>query len=160
MEQYILDQCLCCLLCLIIGFSAGLLYEFPRIFRKTVKHNFYLIIVEDFLFCIVVGFFFILYSYSLSDGIIRWYYFGGAICGFLIYHATLGSIVAKRTVRIVNIIRKSAHFLRKILFSPLAKSVNFVIMFVRKLFRLPKKKKKKPKKTRKTTKTELKYTAY
>ena len=164
MEIYISDQCLQFLLCAGLGGGMAILYEFPRILRQMFSHSFPWVVVEDILYCVISSFFFILISYSVSDGIIRWYYYAGALLGFIIYWFSVGVLVRESTVIIIGYIKKTVRIFYNKCIKPLAKFLKMLIIpivgfckHIRKLtFMLFKKKKKKP--TKQKTQTSMRGT--
>lgn len=77
------------------GVIIGILFDFFRILRRTIKTSNFITYVEDILFWILTGFL-ILYSiWYFNNGEIRIYMFLGIILGVLIYMLTLSSILIK-----------------------------------------------------------------
>lgn len=65
------------------------IYDCLRIARRLVKHNLFLISVEDFLFWIGTGVYLFIEIYHTSDGSIRWFFVIGVMGGvFLSYLMT------------------------------------------------------------------------
>ena len=77
------------------GVIIGILFDFFRILRRTIKTSNFITYIEDILFWILTGFL-ILYSiWYFNNGEIRIYMFLGIILGVLIYMLTLSSILIK-----------------------------------------------------------------
>ncbi len=138
MELYISEQCLQFLLCAFLGSIAGVMYEIPRILRKFKEHHFAFVFLEDMLFCSTFSLIFICISYSVSDGIIRWYYYAGAFLGFIIYRLSLGRIMRRITPAIITALDKFLRLIKRFFIYPIAKSINTVIIFIKKVCRLGK----------------------
>lgn len=77
------------------GVSIGILFDFFRILRKTIKTSNLITYIEDVLFWILTGLFVLYNIWFFNNGEIRIYMFLGIMLGVLIYMSTLSSIVIK-----------------------------------------------------------------
>lgn len=66
---------------LLAGSSVLLAYSCIRIVRRLVKHNLFVVSVEDFFFWIATGLYLFLEMYETSDGSIRWFFVSGVAAG-------------------------------------------------------------------------------
>jgi len=89
----------------VFGFFCGVYYELFRILRKAFPHHPLLVAAEDLLFWIPVTFSYLLFSFAMSDGVIRWFSVFGSICGFLLYLKTVGRVISFFTDAILRALR-------------------------------------------------------
>ena len=96
----------------LFGIVLMLLYDVFRIFRHIVKHNTFLLAVEDILywgFC-AIGIFAMLYEEN--DGLIRWFVIGGVAAGMLLENSLVSPWVVRFFVKILRTwIRLAGKFL-------------------------------------------------
>ena len=77
------------------GVIIGILFDFFRILRRTIKTPNFITYIEDILFWIITGFLILYNIWYFNNGEIRIYMFLGIILGVLIYMLTLSSILIK-----------------------------------------------------------------
>lgn len=77
------------------GVIIGILFDFFRILRRTIKTSNFITYIEDILFWILTGFLILYNIWYFNNGEIRIYMFLGIILGILIYMLTLSSILIK-----------------------------------------------------------------
>ena len=77
------------------GVIIGILFDFFRILRRTIKTSNFITYIEDILFWILTGFLILYNIWYFNNGEIRIYIFLGIILGVLIYMLTLSSILIK-----------------------------------------------------------------
>jgi len=77
------------------GVIIGILFDFFRILRRTIKTSNFITYIEDILFWILTGFLILYNIWYFNNGEIRIYMFLGIILGVLIYMLTLSSILIK-----------------------------------------------------------------
>lgn len=77
------------------GVIIGILFDFFRILRRTIKTSNFITYIEDILFWILTGFLILYNIWCFNNGEIRIYMFLGIILGVLIYMLTLSSILIK-----------------------------------------------------------------
>ena len=77
------------------GVIIGILFDFFRILRRTIKTSNFITYVEDILFWILTGLLILNNIWYFNNGEIRIYMFLGIILGILIYMLTLSSILIK-----------------------------------------------------------------
>jgi spore cortex biosynthesis protein YabQ len=90
----------------VLGMSAGFLYDFFRILRRTFKHPDALTQVEDLVYWLaatVFIFYFILHS---NNGEIRWYAIFGVFAGMGLYLMTISKLIMKISTIIIDVLKK------------------------------------------------------
>lgn len=88
------------------GIAIGVLFDFFRILRRTIKTGNIITYMEDILFWILTGFLVLYNIWYFNNGEIRIYMFLGIILGTLIYMSTLSNIVVKLFTKILSTIIK------------------------------------------------------
>ena len=86
------------------GVIIGILFDFFRILRRTIKTSNFITYIEDILFWILTGFLILYNIWYFNNGEIRIYMFLGIILGVLIYMLTLSSILIKIFSKIFRIL--------------------------------------------------------
>ena len=91
------------------GVVIGLLFDFFRILRKSIKTPNFVTYIEDILFWILTGLIILYNIWYFNDGEIRIYMFLGIIIGVLIYMSTLSKpiiyIFSKILMFIINLLK-------------------------------------------------------
>lgn len=111
----------------IVGVAIGLLFDFFRILRKTIKTNDIFTYIEDILFWILTGIIIILAMFYFCDGQLRFFMVMGIILGTVIYIFTISRYVIKVSVFIINFVKKIIgypfviiyQFIKRIIFRPI-----------------------------------------
>ena len=120
----------------IIGMIIGILFDFFRILRKSIKTKDIVTYIEDVLFCILTGIILLYSIFTFNSGEIRIYIFIGVLFGVLIYMLSISKYFVKINVFLLNkiifIIKIPIKFLRKSIHK-IFKPISFVIINVRKL---------------------------
>lgn len=123
MEISIKYQLLSTIYSIILGFFAGLIYDFTKILRKAligdislkVQHKFLKIklplinlrfnnfslnfrkklvyFIFDILFFLILTPIMLIFTFAVSSGVLRWYIIIGALLGFICYYFTVSKIV-------------------------------------------------------------------
>ena len=88
------------------GVIIGVLFDFFRILRRTIKTSNIITYIEDVLFWILTGLLVLYNIWYFNNGEIRLYMFLGIILGVLIYMSTLSNILIKIFSKILQIIIK------------------------------------------------------
>ena len=86
------------------GVIIGILFDFFRILRRTIKTSNFITYIEDVVFWILTGFLILYNIWYFNNGEIRIYMFLGIILGVLIYMLTLSSILIKIFSKIFRIL--------------------------------------------------------
>ena len=88
------------------GVEIGVLFDFFRILRRTIKTSNFITYIEDVLFWILTGLLVLYNIWYFNNGEIRIFMFLGIILGVLIYISTLSSILIKIFTKILQIMIK------------------------------------------------------
>ena len=88
----------------LIGVAIGILFDFFRILRRTIKTSNIITYIEDVLFWILTGLLILYNIWYFNNGEIRIFMFLGIILGVLIYMSTLSNILIKVFTRILKTI--------------------------------------------------------
>ena len=83
------------LIFVINGLIIGLLFDFFRILRRSIKTSNIITYIEDVLFWILTGLLVLYNIWYFNNGEIRIFMFLGIILGVLIYMSTLSNIIVK-----------------------------------------------------------------
>ena len=90
----------------IVGVTIGILFDFFRIIRKTIKTNDFFTYIEDILFWIITGIIIIFSMYYFCDGELRFFMVIGIILGTIMYLLTISRYVIIISLFFLNIIKK------------------------------------------------------
>lgn len=77
------------------GVAIGILFDFFRILRRSIKTSNIITYIEDVLFWILTGLLVLYNIWYFNNGEIRIFMFLGIILGVLIYMSTLSNIIVK-----------------------------------------------------------------
>lgn len=88
------------------GVTIGVLFDFFRILRRTIKTSNIITYIEDVLFWILTGLLVLYNIWYFNSGEIRIYMFLGIILGVLIYMSTLSNILIKILSKILQMLIK------------------------------------------------------
>lgn len=89
------------------GVEIGILFDFFRILRRTIKTGNIVTYIQDILFWILTGILVLYNIWYFNNGEIRIYMFLGIIIGTLIYMSTLSNIFVKLFTKILSMIIKA-----------------------------------------------------
>ena len=114
------------------GVAIGILFDFFRILRKSIKTSNLVTYIQDILFWILTGII-VLYSiWYFNNGELRIFVFLGLIIGILIYMTTLSSIIVKIFTKIlvfgINILKVPF----KIIYSLISKIITGIVVLFNK----------------------------
>lgn len=101
----ITNQAYLFLIFIIDGIIIGLLFDFFRILRKTIKTSDIITYIQDALFWILTGIIILYTTFTFNDGEIRMYMFIAILLGVICYITLISSYIIKINVKIVNIIK-------------------------------------------------------
>ena len=90
----------------ILGFLFGIFYECFRFFRLLLPHSASVVALEDFLFFVPTTGIFLLFTYALSDGVVRWFSVFALIMGFFLYLKTLGKLLLSLSDAILRHVKR------------------------------------------------------
>jgi hypothetical protein len=130
---------------LVVGLFLGVVYDVLRIrraafrlavgrpqegkgFRVFIRRHLWgidclLCLFEDVLFLLLGTVVFILTNFKLAYGIPRWYAYGAALAGFLLYRVTIGRLVMGISEGIIRAMVWACRFLRHRLLRPTVRAV-------------------------------------
>lgn len=114
------------------GVAIGILFDFFRILRRSIKTSNLATYIQDILFWILTGII-VLYSiWYFNNGELRIFVFLGLIIGILIYMTTLSSIIVKIFTKIlvfgINILKVPF----KIIYSLISKIITGIVVLFNK----------------------------
>lgn len=114
------------------GVAIGILFDFFRILRRSIKTSNLVTYIQDILFWILTGII-VLYSiWYFNNGELRIFVFLGLIIGILIYMTTLSSIIVKIFTKIlvfgINILKVPF----KIIYSLISKIITGIVVLFNK----------------------------
>lgn len=113
------------------GGIIGLLFDFFRILRKTIKTSDFITYLQDIIFWILSSIIIMYNIFTFNNGEIRLYLFLAILLGSLIYLLLVSKIIIKINLTCIkffeNILRKIILIL-KIPFSILFKPIEFIII--------------------------------
>ena len=94
MSQSIIDEVTFLLHSFLMGILITFVYDGFIIMRRLIRHNLFLISVEDLIFWIAcaIGVFYMLYEEN--NGILRWFAVFGAGLGMVVYKKCVGNLAA------------------------------------------------------------------
>ena len=96
------DQAYLFLVFSLTGVAIGILFDFFRILRRSIKTVDIITYIEDILFWILTGLLVLYNIWYFNNGEIRIYMFLGIIMGILVYMSTLSSIIIKIFTKILQ----------------------------------------------------------
>lgn len=123
------------------GVVIGILFDFFRILRRTIKTGNIATYIQDILFWILTGILILYNIWYFNNGEIRVYMFLGIIIGTLIYMSTLSNIFVKLFTRILSTIIKILELPFKTIISFFRKIITSILAIFSKFFRKSKIKK-------------------
>ena len=99
----------------LLGMLLGAAYDLFRALRLSFKHSPAAVFFEDFLFVLIFGLNFYIFSTALCRGEIRLFVVAGMLAGFFAYLATLGRIVSLIVAKAVGYVKKGIKRLCRLL---------------------------------------------
>lgn len=111
------------------GVEIGILFDFFRILRRTIKTGNIVTYIQDILFWILTGILVLYNIWYFNNGEIRVYMFLGIIIGTLIYVSTLSNIFVKLFTRILNTIIKVLEIPFKTIVAIFRKIITVILSF-------------------------------
>ena len=118
------------------GIAIGVLFDFFRILRRTIKTSNIITYIEDVLFWILTGLLILYNIWFFNNGEIRIYIFIGLIFGFIMYLLTISKYLVKLCVTVLSFIKKIVYTPFKVIFKFTKKYIiNPIVIMSRKLKR-------------------------
>ena len=109
------------------GVTIGILFDFFRILRKTIKTPNIITYIEDILFWILTGLLVLYNIWHFNDGEIRIFMFLGIILGALIYISILSKMVILVFTKILQTIIKILEIPFKLIKSVVTKISTLIV---------------------------------
>ena len=106
------------LIFIINGIIIGVLFDFFRILRKTIKTKDAITYIQDILFWILTGFIVLYSTFTFNNGEIRIFMFIAILIGVIFYMTLISSYVIKVNVTIINFIKNILQKIFNILITP------------------------------------------
>ena len=119
----------------ISGVAIGIFFDIFRALRKSYKTSNIITYIEDFLFWIITGFFFLFILFKFNNGQIRVYLLVSLISGFIIYLLTISKYFIDISVTIICFLRKLILYPIKIIINftkRISKPITFIVINIRK----------------------------
>ena len=110
------------------GVEIGILFDFFRILRRTIKTGNIVTYIQDILFWILTGILVLYNIWYFNNGEIRIYMFLGIIRGTLIYMSTLSNISVKLFTKILSIIIKELEIPFKTIITIFRKIITTILL--------------------------------
>ena len=142
----------------ISGVAIGIFFDIFRILRRTFKTPDIITYIEDTIFWICTGIFFLFLLFKFNNGQIRNYVIIGIIMGVVIYILTISKYFIKINVNIINFIKKILLYPIKLIctiLSKLLKPFSFIVININNIFQKNVEKCLKNKKDMKKCKKQL-----
>ena len=111
------------------GVEIGILFDFFRILRRTIKTGNIVTYIQDILFWILTGILVLYNIWYFNNGEIRVYMFLGIIIGTLIYMSTLSNIFVKLFTKILSMIIKVLEIPFKTIITIFRKIITAILSF-------------------------------
>lgn len=135
MENTIAMQVYSLVIFVICGIAIGIFFDIFRILRKSFKTSDIVTYIEDIIFWIFSGLFFLFVLFKFNNGQIRSYVVIGLLIGILLYILTISKYFIKVNVTIINLIKRIITYPIKLIFrmiKKLLKPFSFVVINIRK----------------------------
>lgn len=119
----------------ISGIAIGVFFDIFRILRRSFKTSDIVTYIEDILFWIISGIFFLFVLFKFNNGQIRNYVIIGLILGIVFYMLTISKYFIKINVKIIDITKKIIIYPIKLIISllnKLLKPLSFIVINIRK----------------------------
>lgn len=114
------------------GVAIGILFDFFRILRRSIKTSNLATYIQDILFWILTGII-VLYSiWYFNNGELRIFVFLGLIIGLLIYMTTLSSIIVKIFTKLLVILINILNVPFKMIYSLISKIITGIAVLFNK----------------------------
>ena len=117
------------------GVMIGILFDFFRILRRSIKTSNIITYAEDVLFWILTGLLVLYNIWYFNNGEIRIYMFLGIILGVLIYMSTLSNILVKIFSKILQTIIKALELPFKTIIAIFRKIITAIVTIFKKIMK-------------------------
>lgn len=75
------------------GALVGAVFDVFRAIRKKIRQGAVAVGVQDILFWLIASFIVFMFMYNYNNGEPRWFVFGGALTGAVLYYGTFGHVM-------------------------------------------------------------------
>ena len=103
----------------LLGIIITFFYDTIRIVRKIIKHNIFIVSLEDLIFWIGVTFSIFTLQYYENNGMFRWFSIIGAFLGMSIYKLTISQFYVNGISKVLLFIMKWIFKILKFLLRPI-----------------------------------------
>ncbi|MCI8362351.1 MAG: spore cortex biosynthesis protein YabQ [Clostridia bacterium] len=132
MDNIILSQLYSLLIFTITGIIIGVFFDIFRILRRSFKTPDIITYIEDVLFWVFTGIFFITVLFKFNNGEIRSYVLLGLILGIIVYMLSISKYFIKINIAIIKIIKKILAYPIRIILK-IIKPFSFIVINIRKI---------------------------
>lgn len=154
MNNNVMTQLYSLFIFIISGIIIGIFFDIFRILRRSFKTPDFITYIEDIIFWILTGVFFLFILFTFQNGQIRSYNIVGLIIGITAYLLTISKYFIKLNVILVKFFKNIIIYPLKLFFKP----ISFVVINIRKnITKFDKKIKESPKKLKQNEKKSKKY---
>lgn len=94
-------------------------YDWLRIIRRVIPHNWLAVSLEDFLFWLICGVSVFIWMYRVTNGGMRWFAIVGAVFGMFLYKKCVSEWFVRNLSRLLSFLLKNLLLLISILLRPL-----------------------------------------
>ena len=115
------------------GVVIGILFDFFRILRRSIKTSNIVTYIQDILFWILTGIIVLYNIWYFNNGELRIFVFLGLIIGILIYMTTLSNIVVKIFTKILVFLINILKMPLKVIYKLLNKIITRITIFFNKI---------------------------
>ena len=121
------------LIFIVNGIIIGVLFDFFRILRKTIKTKNIITYFQDILFWFLTGFIILYSTFTFNNGEIRLFMFIAILVGVIFYMTIISSYIIKINVTIINFIKNIIQKIFNIFITPF----RWIYKFVKKILYKP-----------------------
>lgn len=136
MQNYSLNQAYTFIIFIILGIFIGVIFDFFRILRKSIKTKDIITYFQDITFWSIVCILLLYFIYRFNNGEIRFFIFIGIIIGNAFYLLTISKKFININLTIFNFFKK---IFEKIIFKPLKNIIHFFVKLCKKIIKIIKK---------------------
>lgn len=131
MDNSIAMQLYSLLIFTISGIAIGIFFDIFRILRKSFKTPDIITYIEDIIFWIFTGLFFLFVLFKFNNGQIRNYVIIGVLLGIIIYMLTISKYFININVKVINLVKKIVYYPIKLIL----KSFTFIVINIRNILK-------------------------
>ncbi len=121
---------------LVFGIAAGIFYDLLSVKRLFLGSSFLACFIDDVLFSFGAWVIFIVSTFLLNSGVVRWYGIASYLFGFMMYKATVSRLVIIAFKGITSVLKRIMFSVIKILQIIVSPIIAFFRFAVRVVFKL------------------------